>query len=117
MSQIDTPDNPADYVMLGDVVRHFCSMQCQYGSRYAGGLPTTGEPDLTGPEHGDGRDLRYTPAGPGGNYHEMTIHKDDAVEFARRILSHRYARQRPYMSDERWAEIIAPLDTPLPARH
>ena len=61
------------YVFLGDVCRNYLGMQCQYGSRYADTLCSY---------------LRIK--GSTAEYHQMKIHKDDVMEYAVRVLVHRF---------------------------
>ena len=67
----------SDFVNFGDVARKRLKMQCQYASRYHGGLH--GSPDLT-------RGLRIlgTPA----DYHSMMIHKGDVGEFVKNVCDY-----------------------------
>lgn len=67
-----------DYVNFGDVARKDLGMQCQYASRYHGGVH--GSPNLT-------QGLRVT--GTPSDYHSMKIHKDDVAEFVKRVKKYR----------------------------
>lgn len=60
-----------EYVNLGDVCRRRLEMQCQYGSRYASTICSH---------------LRVK--GDLGDYHSMTIHKDDVDEYVQMVLDH-----------------------------
>ena len=69
-----------DYVKFGDIVAHgHLDGQTQYISRYIDGK-IDGWPNL-------GEGLRFK--GDPGNYHDVTIHKDDVDEFVRRVREHR----------------------------
>lgn len=73
----------SEMINLGDVCRSQLGMQCQYGSRYAD--------RRWHPEYqycGDG--LRIT--GDSGNYHSMTIHRDDAAMFVERVKGAQHYR-------------------------
>ena len=70
----------ADFINFGDVARKRLNMQCQYASRYHGGLG--GTPDLT-------KSLRVM--GDAKDYHSMEIHKDDVEEFVRRVKAYQFA--------------------------
>lgn len=72
--------NKSDYVNFGDLVRKRLHRQCQYVSRYVGGL--CDYPDL-------GEGLRFMERGKpvtySDDYHSLEIHKDDAEEFIKRV--------------------------------
>ena len=70
-----TEEPDPDYINFGDFARKELNMQCQYASHYLRGL--NGYPDL-------GKGLRFT-NGKTGNYHEICIHKDDALVFKKRM--------------------------------
>jgi|AGTN01.1.fsa_nt_gi hypothetical protein len=75
-----------DYVDFGDVARSRLGMQCQYASRYVGGLcdyqNLTSDPAL-------GRTLRFLersrPVSSADDYHSLRIHRDDVEEFVARV--------------------------------
>lgn len=72
-------DADADgFVNFGDVARGVLNMQCQYASYYVGGVG--GRPDLS-------QGLRFK--GDAFNYHSIRIHKDDVVEFVKRVTNSR----------------------------
>ena len=69
-----------NYIRFGDVVHSELAMQTQYASRHLAG------------EHGFadlGSDLRWY--GSTGDYHGLMIHRDDAAEFVKRVISRRNA--------------------------
>jgi len=71
---------PADeegFLNFGDIARGELGMQCQYASRYVSGLDR--------PKLSDGLRIEGNP----NNYHELRIHRDDAMEFIRRVQEHR----------------------------
>lgn len=69
-----------DYINFGDLVRSKLHRQCQYVSRYVGGL--CDYPDL-------GKGLRFMECGKvvtfSDDYHFLKIHKDDADTFIERV--------------------------------
>lgn len=75
-----------DYVDFGDVARSRLGMQCQYASRYVGGLcdyqNLTSDPT-------QGRTLRFMersrPVSSSSDYHCLRIHRDDVEEFVARV--------------------------------
>lgn len=69
---------PEDHVEFGDVARGQLNMQCQYGVRYL--FPFKDYPHL-------GVGLRTT--GDIGNYHFVTIHKDDVATFVERYKKYK----------------------------
>jgi hypothetical protein len=72
-----------DYINFGDFARNQVGMQCQYASHYLRGLD--GYPNL-------GTGLRFT-NDKTGNYHDILIHKDDAILFKERLEKHQKANR------------------------
>ena len=66
------------FVPFGELVRSRLGMQCQYASRYVGGLCEY--PDLS-------QGLRFQ--GSRSDYHSLTIHQDDVEEFIKRVKAER----------------------------
>lgn len=75
-----------DYVDFGDVARSRLGMQCQYASRYVGGL--CDYQNLTS-DPAAGRTLRFKersrPVSSADDYHSLRIHRDDVEEFVARV--------------------------------
>lgn len=75
-----------DYVDFGDVARTRLGMQCQYASRYVGGV--CDYPNLTS-DPALGRSLRFKkgsrPVSSSDDYHSLRIHRDDVREFVARV--------------------------------
>lgn len=75
-----------DYVDFGDVARSRLGMQCQYASRYVGGL--CDYQNLTS-DPSQGRTLRFMergrPVSSSSDYHSLRIHRDDVEEFVARV--------------------------------
>ncbi len=84
--QGDTPEHaglasePRDeFLRLGEICNgRLINEQTQYVSYYLGGFGKS--PDLS-------KDIRFT--GERGDYHSMTIHAQDAEEFAKRVNHYR----------------------------
>ena len=77
----DLQGDPDEFINFGDIARKYLNQQCQYASRYVGGLKDT--PDLS-----PGLHFKGDP----GNYHSLEIRRGDVAEFINRVLE--YRRQR-----------------------
>jgi hypothetical protein len=86
-------DSDSDYVEFGGVAISRLGMQCQYASRYVGGVcdyeNLTSDPTL-------GRTLRFKErtrtVSSSSNYHDLRIHRDDVEEFVARVKRVRQSR-------------------------
>ena len=79
------------YVEFGEISREVLREQCQHGSKYITGL--SGYPKLA-------EGLRIKNSDP-GNYHAITIHRDDVGEFIRRVVA---CERERYSEALRWIE-------------
>lgn len=77
---VATESSDPDYIRFGDVARNMIGMQCQYASDY---LDSIKHPALAA-------GVRWR--GNLGDYHFLTIHKDDVAAFVDRVQTWRKAR-------------------------